>query len=42
MKVGGEAQITCPAASAYGDRGTGSIPPGAALSFEVELIAVND
>ena len=42
MKVGGKARITSPAARAYGDRGTGSVPPGAALSFEVELIAVND
>lgn len=42
MKVGGKAQITCPPDSAYGDRGAGSIPPGSALTFEVELIAVNE
>lgn len=42
MRVGGKARITCPPDSAYGDRGSGSIPPGAALTFEVELIAVND
>ncbi len=40
--MGGKAQITCPPDSAYGDRGAGSIPPGAALTFEVELIAVYD
>ena len=42
MKVGGKAQITCPPDSAYGDRGAGKIPPGSALTFEVELIAVNE
>jgi len=45
MKVGGKAQITCPSDSAYGDKGmppgTGDrIPPGAALSFEIELLGV--
>jgi FKBP-type peptidyl-prolyl cis-trans isomerase FkpA len=42
MKVGGTAQLTCPAAIAYGDRGAGGqIPPGATLKFEVELLAIN-
>lgn len=42
MKVGGKATLTCPAATAYGDRGVGNglIPPGATLTFEVELIAI--
>ena len=41
MKVGGKAQLTCPASIAYGDRGAGSvIPPGATLRFEVELLAI--
>jgi len=40
MKEGGKSKITCPSDLAYGDRGTGSIPPGAALTFEVELIEV--
>jgi len=42
MKTGGRAVIGCPADRAYGDRGTPSIPPGAALAFEVELIEVLD
>ncbi len=43
MKVGGSAQLTCPAAIAYGDKGAGNglIPPGATLKFEVELLAIN-
>ncbi len=43
MKVGGKAQLTCPAATAYGDRGTpgGPIPPNSVLHFEVELLAIS-
>ena len=42
MKVGGKARLACPAAIAYGVRGTpdGSIPPGATLLFEVELLGI--
>jgi len=45
MRVGGKAEITCPADLAYGDSGmppgTGDrIPPGAALQFEVELLGI--
>jgi FKBP-type peptidyl-prolyl cis-trans isomerase len=40
MKVGGQATLVCPAAIAYGDRGSGRIPPGAALRFDVELIEI--
>jgi FKBP-type peptidyl-prolyl cis-trans isomerase FkpA len=41
IKVGGKATLTCPAASAYGDRGAGSaVPPNAVLTFEVELLGI--
>lgn len=40
MKVGGRAILTIPAHLAYGDQGTGPIPPGAVLRFEVELLQV--
>jgi FKBP-type peptidyl-prolyl cis-trans isomerase FkpA len=40
MKVGGKARLVCPSDIAYGDRGSQSIPGGAALIFEVELIDV--
>jgi FKBP-type peptidyl-prolyl cis-trans isomerase FkpA len=41
MKVGGKATLTCPPATAYGERGAGSaVPPNATLNFEVELLAI--
>jgi FKBP-type peptidyl-prolyl cis-trans isomerase FkpA len=41
MKVGGKAQLVCPAAVAYGARGAGGvIPPNATLKFEIELLEV--
>jgi FKBP-type peptidyl-prolyl cis-trans isomerase len=40
IKVGGKAKLVCPSDTAYGDQGSGSIPPGAALAFEVELLGI--
>lgn len=41
MKVGGKARLTCPADTAYGDRGVpGVIPPKSVLTFDVELLAI--
>lgn len=41
IKVGGKAKLVCPADIAYGDRGAGAkIKPGAALTFEVELLEI--
>jgi FKBP-type peptidyl-prolyl cis-trans isomerase FkpA len=40
MKVGGKARLVCPSDLAYGDEGRPSIPGGAALVFEVELLEI--
>jgi FKBP-type peptidyl-prolyl cis-trans isomerase FkpA len=40
MKVGGKARLVCPSDLAYGDQGRPSIPGGAALVFEVELLEI--
>ena len=42
LKVGGKAKISCPPERAYGSRGSGSIPAGAALTFEVELVEIQE
>lgn len=41
MKEGGKAILYIPSELAYGDNGTGPIPGGATLIFEVELLKVN-
>lgn len=40
MKVGGKAKLVCPSEIAYGPNGTGPIPGGATLLFEVELLEI--
>ncbi len=41
MKVGGKARLVCPSSIAYGDRGSPpTIPGGATLIFEIELLAI--
>ncbi|NDY92639.1 FKBP-type peptidyl-prolyl cis-trans isomerase [Ideonella sp. TBM-1] len=41
LSAGAKARLTCPAATAYGERGAGGlIPPGAVLQFEVELLGL--
>lgn len=40
MRVGSKYEIYLPSELAYGDQGNQSIPPGAALIFEVELLDV--
>ncbi len=43
MKVGGKARLTCPADTGYGARGIpGVIPPNTVLTFDVELLAIED
>jgi len=40
MKVGGKARLVCPSGLAYGDAGRPSIPGGATLVFEIELLEI--
>ena len=40
MKVGGKAQLVCPANLAYGDRPRPKIPGGSTLVFDVELLEI--
>jgi FKBP-type peptidyl-prolyl cis-trans isomerase FkpA len=41
MRPGGKAQLVCPSGIAYGDAGSPpTIPPGATLVFEIELLEI--
>lgn len=40
MKVGGKSNLVCPPAIAYGEAGSGPIPGGATLIFEIELVSI--
>jgi FKBP-type peptidyl-prolyl cis-trans isomerase len=40
MRVGGTRTLLVPSSLAYGSRGQGSIPPNAALVFDIELLNV--
>ena len=40
MKTGGKAMLICPSNLAYGDQGRPSIPGGATLIFEIELLEI--
>jgi FKBP-type peptidyl-prolyl cis-trans isomerase FkpA len=41
MKIGGSRRLIIPADLAYGDNGAGGvIPPGAALIFDIDLLAI--
>lgn len=40
MKVGGKRQLVVPAELGYGDAGSGLIPPGATIIFDVELLDI--
>lgn len=41
MVEGDKFRLTIPSKLAYGNRGTGGIPPGSVLVFEVELLKIN-
>ncbi len=43
MRTGGKARLFCPANTAYGARGIpGVVPPNSVLTFEVELLGIED
>ena len=42
LKEGGSATLLLPSRLAYGNVGSGPIPPGAVLLFDITLVSVND
>ena len=40
LKPGARATLVCPPDTAYGNRGTGNVPPNAVLVFDVELLSI--
>ncbi len=38
MHIGETAKITCPAELAYGEEGSGPIPPNSTLVFDIEVL----
>jgi FKBP-type peptidyl-prolyl cis-trans isomerase len=40
MKIGGKSKLYCPSDLAAGDRGQGTVPPGATVLFDVELLDI--
>lgn len=42
LNVGDKAKLNCPASTAYGERGNSSVPGGATLQFDIQIVSVED